>query len=90
VELTRPLTKEDKASNVERFVTSLEIIHVHLSLFIFLATYYCTRVENSCQLNCALQVVQCDAILHVIGDAVCRVIGDAVCRLISILERYAV
>ena len=51
----------------------------------FLATYYCTRVENSCQLNCALQVVQCDAILHVIGDAVCRVIGDAVCRLISIL-----
>ena len=68
MELARPLIKEDKASNVERFVTSLEIIHVHLSLFIFFSdifTYSESRINVSL---IAHYVIQYDGILHVIGD----------------------
>ena len=68
MELIRPLIKEDKASNVERFVTSLEIIHVHLSLFIFVSDillYSESRINVSLIVH---YVVQYDAILHVTGD----------------------
>jgi hypothetical protein len=68
VELARPLIKENQASNVERFVTSLEIIHVHLSLFIFFSYIF---LYSESRINVSLiahYVVQYDAILHVIGD----------------------
>jgi hypothetical protein len=68
MELTRPLVKENQASNVERFVTSLEIIHVHLSLFICVSDIF---LYSESRINVSLivhYVVHYDAILHVIGD----------------------
>jgi uncharacterized membrane protein YjdF len=68
MELTRPLIKKKQASHVERFVTSLEIIHAHLSLFIFFSAIF---VYSESRINVSLiahYVIHYDAILHVIGD----------------------
>jgi hypothetical protein len=68
MELTRPLIKENQASNVERFVTSLEIIHVHLSLFIFVSDI-CLHSESRINVSLIVHyVIQDDTILHVMGD----------------------